>query len=72
MGVSEEDFRCPAWEAKMRAQAVPSSQAVADRLIATGYAGMLVRSFARRANADEFNLVMWGWGPQLPVRVALD
>lgn len=41
--------------------ATPSSQALADRLIAAGYVGVLVRSFATGTSADEFNLVLWNW-----------
>ena len=49
----------------------PASQALADRLAAHGYVGMLVRSFAVGAQADEANLVMWRWGDQHPIRVEL-
>ena len=51
--------------------ATPSSQALADRLIAVGYAGMLVRSFAAGTGADEFNLVLWRWDKERPSRVIL-
>ena len=70
-GVSDGDLACPAWEADMLAGAVPASQALADRLIAAGYAGMRVRSFATGAGADDINLVMWRWGAAPPVRVVL-
>ena len=50
---------------------VPASQALADRLIAAGYAGLRVRSFAGGAGAGDINLVMWRWGTDLPVRVVL-
>ncbi len=69
--VSESDLACPAWEADMRAGAVPASQALADRLIAAGYAGMRVRSFAAGTGADDVNLVMWTWGPDRPAQVVL-
>ena len=55
----------------MLAGAVPASQALADRLIAAGYVGMRVRSFAVGAGADDVNLVMWRWGANPPARVTL-
>ena len=71
LGVSDLDLSCPAWEAEMLEGAVPSSQALADRLIAAGYTGMLVRSVAVGAGADDINLVLWKWGPNGPGRVVL-
>ena len=43
----------------MLAGELPASQALADRLIAAGYAGMRVRSFPAGTSVDDFNLVMW-------------
>ena len=71
LGVTESDLACTSWEAEMLAGQVPASQALADRLIAAGYAGMRVRSFAAGAGADDLNLVMWRWGENRPARVAL-
>ena len=64
-------WSCPAWEADMQAGWIPASQALADRLIAAGYVGMRVRSFAIGTDADDVNLVMWRWGPGPPARVIL-
>lgn len=69
--VDDVDLACPSWEAEMLAGFVPASQALADRLVAAGYAGMQVRSFAAGARGDHVNLVMWRWGPERPVRVVL-
>ena len=55
----------------MLADDIPASQALADRLIATGHAGMLTRSFANGASVDDLNLVMWRWGSEHPARVVL-
>ena len=55
----------------MLAGAVPASQALADRLIGAGYAGLRVRSFAAGAGPDDINFVMWRWSPDLPARVTL-
>ena len=71
LGVLEPDLSCPAWEAEMLAGALPASQALADRLIAAGYAGMRVRSFAAGAGDRDLNLVVWRWGDDRPARVAL-
>ena len=71
LNVDESDLACPTWEADMLAGAIPTSQALADRLIAAGYAGMQVRSFAAGSGADDINLVMWRWGAARPVRVVL-
>lgn len=55
----------------MFAGSVAASQALAERLIEAGYVGMLVRSFARGADPDTLNLVLWTWGDKLPSRVVL-
>lgn len=68
---TDSDLACPNWEAEMLAGAVPASQALADRLIAEGHAGMRVRSYAAGSSADDLNLVMWRWGPHRPDRVVL-
>ena len=70
-GVSDADLVCAAWEADMLAGRIPASQALADRLIAAGFIGMRVRSFAVGAGAGDINLVMWRWGANPPARVAL-
>ncbi len=69
MDVPEADLSCPTWEADMLAGGMPASQALADRLISAGYAGMRVRSFAAGAGPDDLNLVLWRWGVDLPARV---
>ena len=69
--VNDSDLACPTWEAEMLAGEFPASQALADRLIAAGFAGMRVRSFAAGTGVDDFNLVMWRWSPGRPHRVVL-
>lgn len=71
LGVKESDLACHAWEAEMLGGELPASQALADRLVAAGYVGMRVRSFAAGAGADDRNLVMWKWGEDRPARVLL-
>jgi len=51
----------PAWRAKMfDGQPVPT-QDLARTLIADGFAGLLIRSFASGASALDFNIVLWAW-----------
>ena len=71
LGVSDSDLTCPAWEAEMLAGKIPASQAVADRLIAEGYSGIRVRSFAAGTGADDLNLILWRWGPERPNHIVL-
>ncbi len=69
--VSDADLACPTWERDMRDGKTPLSHALADRLIAAGFAGMRVQSFAREAGPEDMNLVLWRWGTQRPTRLAL-
>ena len=69
--VTDADLGCPGWEWDMHGGSVPASQALADRLIAAGYTGMRVRSFAPGSGAQDLNLVLWHWGDRMPSRVVL-
>ena len=60
-----------AWRDQMRASGEARTQAFARRLIAGGYHGLLVRSFAPGATADNLNLVLWRWGNSAPARLIL-
>ena len=71
LGVADSVLARPSRKAEMLEGTTPSSQALADRLMAAGYVGMFVRSFAAGAGAQEFNLVLWNWGKYLPSRVTL-
>ena len=77
LGVGDSDIECPSWRAEMLAGAArgargaPASLRLADRLIAAGYVGMRVRSFAPATGPDDVNLVLWSWGPERPSRVLL-
>ena len=59
------------WRDEMKASGEARTQAFARRLIAGGYHGLLVRSFAPGAAADDLNLVLWKWGDAAPARVIL-
>lgn len=71
LGVDDADLACPTWEAEMLAGEIPASHHLADRLIATGHAGMRVRSFAAGVGPEDANLVMWRWSSDRPDRVVL-
>ena len=71
LGVKTDDFCCQYWEREMLAGILPASQLLADRLIAAGYGGMRVQSFAPGAGMDDLNLVFWRWGDHGPGKVVL-
>ena len=68
LGARGSDLSCPGWEAGVLAGGTPASQALADRPIASGHAGMRVPSFAAGAGPDDLNLVLWRRGPERPAR----
>ncbi|PSJ62712.1 RES family NAD+ phosphorylase [Pseudaminobacter soli (ex Li et al. 2025)] len=59
------------WRDQMKTAGEARTQAFAHRLFEDGYAGLLVRSFAPGATADDLNLVLWRWGPESPARLQL-
>jgi RES domain-containing protein len=70
LDVALSELGC-AWGDALIAGREPESWAVVRRLRASGCAGILVPSFANGATADDQNLVLWRWGPDLPHRVAV-
>ena len=44
---------------------------LAERLIAAGFVGLLVRSFARGATPADLNLVLWHWGADSPATLSV-
>ncbi len=59
---------CPWKLLAHRGELVPTWH-LADRLIASGHAGLIVRSFATGATAQDLNLVLWTWSDCLPHKV---
>lgn len=49
------------WRLSMLNGQLAATQAFAERLIAAGFAGLLVPRFARGAAANALNLVLWRW-----------
>ena len=69
--VKQADIDCPTWRHDMFSGRTPASQALADRLVAAGFSGMRVDSYAAGADERDLNLVLWRWGDRPPTRVAL-
>ncbi len=59
------------WRDQMKSQGEARTQAFARRLVAAGYHGLLVRSFAPGATRGDLNLVLWKWGSATPSRLIL-
>ncbi len=59
------------WRDEMKATGMARTQAFSQRLIAKGFHGLLVRTFAPGAAADDMNLVLWSWGTRAPTRLTL-
>jgi len=68
LGIALSDLAC-AWGDALIAGREPRSWVAVRGLIANGWAGALVPSFAHGATADDQNLVLWRWGPDPPHRV---
>jgi RES domain-containing protein len=68
-GVDDAALVDTTWREQMKATGEAKTQAFARRLIAAGYNGLLVRSFAAGSTADDMNLVLWNWGGSPPVRL---
>lgn len=61
-GLAPENLADPGWRVAMRKSGEAPSQTFARRLIADGFSGLLVRSFAPGTGANDLNLVLWRWG----------
>lgn len=71
MGMDAVMLADDGWREQMRLKGEATTQIFARRLIAAGYSGLLVRSFAKGTNKDDLNLVLWRWGPSPPSRLTL-
>lgn len=68
--MTADALAAPDWRARMLAGAPVPTQDLAERLIGEGYAGLLLRSYARGADTADLNLVLWrceGEGASLDV-----
>ncbi len=67
-GFSQADLACD-WKGDLSSARMPGSHRVVDILTSERKAGILVPSFAPGASAEDRNLVLWKWGPDLPHRI---
>ena len=58
---SERAIADPGWRSKMLGDQSVPTQDFARSLIADGFAGLLVRSYAKGASLTDFNIVLWRW-----------
>jgi RES domain-containing protein len=65
-----EDMGC-AWFSFLAEGKEPPSWGIARRLIAEGFAGALVPSFAVGTTPDKANLVLWDWSDKPPHQVVV-
>jgi RES domain-containing protein len=71
MGFDEIALADPTWRDQMRTAGEARTQRFARDLIAAGYNGLLVRSFAKGVGAGDMNLVLWKWGANAPSHLEL-
>ena len=69
--VTDFELSAPGWRRGTLSSVIPESQALADRLVAAGFVGMRVRSFAAAAEPDDLNLVFWRWSDRRPSRIVV-
>lgn len=60
-GMTREALADPGWRFAMLEGRRVQTQDFARDLIAYGYSGLLVRSFAKGATGADLNLVLWNW-----------
>jgi RES domain-containing protein len=70
-GISAADLADPSWRDQMKKSGLAATQAFANRLIASGHHGLLVRSFAPGAGPNNLNLVLWTWQDMGEARLTL-
>ncbi|MEW4462561.1 MULTISPECIES: RES family NAD+ phosphorylase [Hyphomicrobiales] len=70
-GYDETALADPTWRDQMRTMGEARTQRFARELIANGYSGLRVRSFAKGGGPDDMNLVLWRWGTTAPSRLEL-
>ncbi|HUD93457.1 RES family NAD+ phosphorylase [Sphingobium sp.] len=70
-GITPAALADPTWRDQMKAAGKARTQIFAETLIANGFDGLLVRSFARGATDDDMNLILWTWSNSAPYRLTL-
>lgn len=69
--VTPADLALKDWAMQMELEGIAPTQAFAEDLIAAGFCGMRVPSYAPGAPADACNVVLWTWGAEPPAQVLL-
>jgi len=64
-GLPADALADPAWQERMLRGGPVPTQDLAERLIGTGWAGLIVPSYARGAPTQARNLVLWEWDGHL-------
>ena len=70
-GITPANLAADEWRIRMQREGKAPTQILAERLIADGYSGLQVRSFAAGARAKDLNMVLWVWGSALPAKLVL-
>ena len=70
-GMAPAGLAADDWRIRMQKEGKAPTQILAERLIADGYSGLRVRSFAAGATAEDLNMVLWVWGNALPTKLVL-
>jgi RES domain-containing protein len=70
-GLDEASLADRTWRDQMKKSGEARTQGFARNLIAEGYNGLLVRSFAKGFDPGDMNLVLWRWGESGPSRLEL-
>jgi RES domain-containing protein len=70
-GIDADLLAAPSWRDEAKANGKSRTQSFAQRLMAKGYRGLLVRSFAAGAGANDLNLVLWAWSDASPAQLIL-
>jgi RES domain-containing protein len=70
LGVASADMAC-AWKLLAETGRAVPSWAIADRMLASGAAGIVVPSYSPGSSPDTQNLVLWHWSASLPHQVTI-
>lgn len=70
-GVDTKTLADPAWRDQMKRGGEAMTQTFARGLVAKGFHGLLVRSFAPGTTETDLNLVLWRWGREPPARLTV-
>ena len=71
-GLTPAELAADDWRLRMQGEGMAPTQGFAERVRAAGFAGLLVPSYARDAQAGDRNLVLWRWSGRRPARLVLN